>query len=444
MRQVRGLLWCDVPRPVSDEVEFARLRRAACWFYTFYTYAPEGPRGAGVAPPPGSVAAFLAKLPPGFLMHKEAEHMAANPEMFDFDWLPIWAKEVESLRAQLAAASFEAAASSATQSSAQDSPRAPPALGIDHVQAIVGHLNTRRDVVRAATCSKSLLPLASMADKLMDWEALNAWFELKQERGGPGNICEHCVGHGPRVAACWHVSAASGWQRPHARRCRLGLDIEGVSMRFAYRPHALRIDGPAKARAVLKALSEQVTKEVHRNLLLQKLAATVMHNITFVEDPAGNVKWRQGKVGGKARQSRTTDVKGKTFTRKLEKIERSGDDDVDEDDDECWISIGKTPPKKKEPLYKQLGVTAEWLLTNFGKLMYPENSTISLNVRTYPVLDVTKGPDPLAAMTLKKLQQLVKKYCTGMGAGSGGSTSFMQIMPAGHRKMQAPPTGRHL
>lgn len=39
-----------------------------------------------------------------------------------------------------------------------------------------------------------------------------------------------------------------------------------------------------------------MTKEVHRNMLLQKLADTVMYNITFVEDPAGELKVRREKT----------------------------------------------------------------------------------------------------------------------------------------------------
>ncbi|KAG1678160.1 hypothetical protein FOA52_016097 [Chlamydomonas sp. UWO 241] len=277
--------------------------------------------------------------------------------------------------------------------------------------------------------SMSALPPASMADTL-DWKALNAWYVLKQKRGEiPEQISEDFLRTGPKkgdmgpevLPAGVSVLLQAGNGLMHGVGCTT-TGTEGVSMRYSYRPHALQLQGPAKAGDVLKALSEQVTKEVLRNMLLRKLAATAMHNITFVEDSAGDVK----------------DVKGKTFTRKLEKVERSDDNDEDEDDDEYWVSIGKTPSKKLEPLYKQLGMTAERLLANFGKLMYPENSE-RLNGGENHVLEVTEGRDPLAAMTLEELEQLVQKTFPYGGVGCGGSTALLQIVPAGHSKC---PTGQ--
>lgn len=57
----------------------------------------------------------------------------------------------------------------------------------------------------------------------------------------------------------------------------------------------------------------------------------------------------------------------------METIERTGHDDEEEEgEDEYWLSKGKTPPSKTLPLYKHLGVGVEWLLANFGGVLFPE------------------------------------------------------------------------
>ncbi|KAG1660791.1 hypothetical protein FOA52_011332 [Chlamydomonas sp. UWO 241] len=227
----------------------------------------------------------------------------------------------------------------------------------------------------------SLLPLASMADQMMDWRALNAWFE---EKGADLEECDVWDSPkngdmGPEVlAAGASVLVQGGHGLEHGTGESLVLGPGPISMLFRRRAHTVGIQGPAKASDVLLALSKQVTKEVHRNLLLSDLAYTVSNNIRFVKDPAGEVL--------------------------------------------------------------VLGASDEWLLHNFGKLVFPPHSGFSDlgkvhdngKIKEDLVLAVTYGPDPLADLTLNELERLVEKI--GSLAGIGGSTALMEILPAGHHE----------
>jgi hypothetical protein len=71
-----------------------------------------------------------------------------------------------------------------------------------------------------------------------------------------------------------------------------------------------------------------------------------------------------------------------------------------------------------ERLHHRLGVAEPWLLSNFGRLVFPGNvsdyyAAHGVDLRDL-VLAVTEGPDPLADMTLEELVQLVS------GARRGG------------------------
>ncbi|KAG1661083.1 hypothetical protein FOA52_004545 [Chlamydomonas sp. UWO 241] len=252
---------------------------------------------------------------------------------------------------------------------------------------------------------------------MLDWVALNEWKDSREDR----MVQEHRRWEGPTngsmgpevlpVGAVVWLQGGGGLSHGFTGGYWMTRG-GGVDLLLRHRPHAIRIEGPARAGDVLKKLSLQVTTEVYRNTLLRSLADTVRDSVSFAKGPAGMLK---GHVAGDG------------MRREMKELKRSVGRGADEDDDQ----------NPKECLYEHLGMSDEWLLKNFGKFVLPGNTSRRYIQQHQQqacslFLDVTEGSDPLEDLTFDELEDLVEVYCGR--AGQGGSTFLLGVVPETHPK----------
>ncbi|KAG1681289.1 hypothetical protein FOA52_007335 [Chlamydomonas sp. UWO 241] len=115
-------------------------------------------------------------------------------------------------------------------------------------------LEEKRDVVHAAACCRSLVPMAGVGN-MLNWEVFNSWYLERFDNGVEECMLPICDGMGPEV-----LRAGVGVMLQDGTFDGAVLHgdypIDGFAV-YASRAHAMHVQGPATAGDVLSALMKQ-------------------------------------------------------------------------------------------------------------------------------------------------------------------------------------------
>ncbi|KAG1662580.1 hypothetical protein FOA52_003959 [Chlamydomonas sp. UWO 241] len=153
----------------------------------------------------------------------------------------------------------------------------------------------KRDVVHAAACCRSLVPMAGVGN-MLNWELFNSWYKEEYVARGKGVVEGEllaCDGLGPEV-----LSARGRFMLQTGGGCTLGNPgvPSGAQVLYFHHPHAFVIQGPATAGDMLSALMQQFARERARNTIFEQLLEHIQYKVDFVIDPEGPLKDPDGPV----------------------------------------------------------------------------------------------------------------------------------------------------